>query len=116
MTYLALSFQLSATMLQLLALSFTLCAMRAAVVLALHSAIPGPCSAEQTSLGRIPAIPAYLPRSRPRAGRARQNSAIGKTNFFMNSTPIKSKMLTKSPLTPLCPPGQRPLSPSQRLF
>ena len=23
-------------------------------------------------------------------------------------TPIESKMLTKSPLTPLCPPGQRP--------
>ena len=35
---------------------FALGALRVAVVLALHSAIPGPCSAEQTSLGRNSAI------------------------------------------------------------
>jgi len=47
---------------------YALGAMRVAVVLALHSAFPGPCSAEQTSLGRIP------------------QSAFEYANFFMDDT------------------------------
>ena len=59
---------------------YALGAMRVAVVLVFNSAIPGPCSAEQTSLGRNP-------KSLPTGRQAHSN-----TPTFLRMTPFHGEM------------------------